>query len=187
MPLYTFVDNAVPSSSTLNSNLRDQVVTQCTSGTRPSTPVEGQYIYETDTDRTLVYNGSAWVIMAEPRQTWSPTITQGAAVAGTVTRGWFRRSNGFFEARLRWIATAAGTAGNAVVVSSPLTLADLNDGGGSFNMLDAGTTIYAGYTESINTTQFQLSVSGNFGYLGLAPVYTIAANDVLKLTIFGTY
>lgn len=33
----------------------------CTSTTRPATPFEGQQIYETDTDRLLTYNGSAWV------------------------------------------------------------------------------------------------------------------------------
>ena len=32
----------------------------CTSTTRPASPFEGQYIYETDTDKTLFWNGSAW-------------------------------------------------------------------------------------------------------------------------------
>jgi len=32
----------------------------CTSSTRPASPYEGQMIYETDTDKVLVYNGSAW-------------------------------------------------------------------------------------------------------------------------------
>jgi hypothetical protein len=32
----------------------------CTSSTRPASPFEGQMIYETDTDLTYVYSGSAW-------------------------------------------------------------------------------------------------------------------------------
>ncbi len=32
----------------------------CTSTTRPASPYEGQMIYETDTDKVLVWNGSAW-------------------------------------------------------------------------------------------------------------------------------
>lgn len=32
----------------------------CTSTTRPASPYEGQTIYETDTDKTLVWTGSAW-------------------------------------------------------------------------------------------------------------------------------
>lgn len=33
----------------------------CTSSTRPASPYEGQFIYETDTDKTFVWNGSTWV------------------------------------------------------------------------------------------------------------------------------
>lgn len=36
----------------------------CTSTTRPVTPYDGQVIYETDTDRTLVWNNSAWVFLS---------------------------------------------------------------------------------------------------------------------------
>lgn len=36
----------------------------CTSSTRPASPYDGQVIYETDTDRTLVWNGSAWVFLS---------------------------------------------------------------------------------------------------------------------------
>jgi len=32
----------------------------CTSSNRPATPFEGQMIYETDTDLTYIYGGSAW-------------------------------------------------------------------------------------------------------------------------------
>jgi hypothetical protein len=32
----------------------------CTSSTRPASPYEGQVIYETDTDKVLVWNGTAW-------------------------------------------------------------------------------------------------------------------------------
>ena len=43
--------------SNLSGGLRSGV---CTSTTRPTTPYEGQMIYETDTDKVLVWNGSAW-------------------------------------------------------------------------------------------------------------------------------
>lgn len=39
----------------------------CTSTTRPASPFEGQVIYETDTDNTLVYNGTAWVYLSTSR------------------------------------------------------------------------------------------------------------------------
>ena len=33
----------------------------CTSSTRPASPFAGQEIYETDTSKSLIYNGTAWV------------------------------------------------------------------------------------------------------------------------------
>lgn len=44
--------------SNIASNLRPGI---CTSSTRPTTPYEGQVIYETDTNRTLVWDNAAWV------------------------------------------------------------------------------------------------------------------------------
>jgi hypothetical protein len=41
----------------------------CTSGTRPTAPYEGQQIYETDTDKTLVWSGSAWLYLSTPQTT----------------------------------------------------------------------------------------------------------------------
>lgn len=48
-------------ASDVNGYLMRQAVIQCTSATRPSSPHEGMTIYETDTDRHMVYSGSAWV------------------------------------------------------------------------------------------------------------------------------
>jgi len=39
----------------------------CTSSTRPASPYDGQVIYETDTDRTLVFNGTGWVFLSTSR------------------------------------------------------------------------------------------------------------------------
>lgn len=38
-------------------------ITVCTSTTRPSSPFDGQTIYETNTDNYMTWNGSAWVGM----------------------------------------------------------------------------------------------------------------------------
>ena len=40
----------------------------CTSSTRPVSPFEGQAIFETDTDRMLIWNGTTWVIPNAPAQ-----------------------------------------------------------------------------------------------------------------------
>ena len=36
----------------------------CTSSTRPASPYQGQVIYQTDTNTTLVWNGSGWVLLS---------------------------------------------------------------------------------------------------------------------------
>lgn len=40
----------------------------CTSTTRPASPYEGQMIYETDTNRVLIWDNAAWVMIADTDQ-----------------------------------------------------------------------------------------------------------------------
>lgn len=40
----------------------------CTSSTRPTSPFEGQMIYETDTNRVLIWDNAAWVMIADTDQ-----------------------------------------------------------------------------------------------------------------------
>ena len=60
----------------------------CTSTTRPTAPYDGQVIYETDTDRTLVWNNSAWVSLFGLSKVTPSTVTGGTINAdGSVTVG----------------------------------------------------------------------------------------------------
>ena len=68
-----------------------------TSSNRPASPFEGQMIYETDTDKTLVYSGSAWLYSSTPQ-----TTELGAPTAFTPT----------------WTNLAVGTGGSASNVGS---------------------------------------------------------------------
>lgn len=52
------ITNYLPSSRLIQPGV-------CTSTTRPASPFHGQVIYETDTKQTLVYNGSAWVMLTD--------------------------------------------------------------------------------------------------------------------------
>jgi len=61
----------------------------CTSSTRPASPYEGQVVYETDTNQVRVYDGSAWVMIADTDtppglETITPTsVTNGSIISGT--------------------------------------------------------------------------------------------------------
>lgn len=59
MAFKTFAPGVLTSSD-LNTYFMQQAVITCTSGARPSSPVEGMTIYETDTDRYATWSGSAW-------------------------------------------------------------------------------------------------------------------------------
>lgn len=62
MPDSNLADGDVLTSSFYNTYVREQVVVTCTSATRPS-GVEGRLIYETDTNKLMIYNGS-WTVVA---------------------------------------------------------------------------------------------------------------------------
>lgn len=99
MAFKTFVAGEVLTAANVNDYLMEQAVIVCTSGTRPSSPQEGMTIYETDTDRQLTWDGSAWVIALEygvwtdysGSFTWGATGTAPAIGNGTVTAR-YRRS-----------------------------------------------------------------------------------------------
>ena len=82
------LSNYLPSSRISQSGV-------CTSTTRPASPYEGQVIYETDTDRVLVWNASAWVMPNKPAQnpdgleliTTTTCTSGGTASNGTITIG----------------------------------------------------------------------------------------------------
>ncbi len=38
----------------------------CTSGTHPASPVQGQLIFETDTNKILYYDGASWLLATQP-------------------------------------------------------------------------------------------------------------------------
>jgi hypothetical protein len=59
----------------------------CTSTTRPSSPFDGQVIYETDTDKVAVYDASAWVYKTGTTAPTSPALVYltGASFSGVTT------------------------------------------------------------------------------------------------------
>lgn len=85
----------------------------CTSTTRPASPFEGQVIYETDTKQTLVYNGSAWVMLADasapPGLQLVKTQTIGTAVSSVTVSSVFSATYDHYK-----IMVSGGTASTNV-------------------------------------------------------------------------
>ena len=92
--------------SNVSNGLRSGV---CTSSTRPTAPYEGQMIYETDTNRVLVYDNTAWVMIADtdtpPGLQLVKTQTIGSGVSSIVVSDAF---NAEFD---NYVVTIAGGSG----------------------------------------------------------------------------
>lgn len=160
----------------------------CTSSTRPASPVVGMTIAESDTLRTLQWDGAAWVILSEPPQTWAiATYDQSGSKTLTATRAWTQRASGTFIAQARLTNFQAGAAGNAITMPTPFTLPNLYDIGGSFSWFDSGTATYAGTIIPSSVTAFGFSTDGVNNPFGVTPNFAPAAADVLTLTIHGRY
>lgn len=91
MPYKTWALNDVLTAADMNSHVRDQGVTICTSSTRPTGIVDGKSIYETDTDRLYVYDGSTWQPL-DYGQSGLQVIYYGQ-IGGVTNTAWANKTN----------------------------------------------------------------------------------------------
>lgn len=94
----------------------------CTDTTRPTTGlVEGQIIYETNTDRILSYNGTAWVI-EQAEGTYTPTLVNiNIGTTGSNTASWvYRRGLLHVRGVIRFNGTGFSITANSTI-SLPLS------------------------------------------------------------------
>lgn len=153
--------------SNLSTGLRPGV---CTSTTRPSTPFEGQMIYETDTNRVLVYEGAAWVMIADtdtpPGMVLVKTQTIGSNVASVTVTSAF---------------------------SSEFDVYQITVFGGAMNSGDYGLNMYLGSTRSnyyyvgeyrnfANTVNNVINASNasEWGAVGIATTGTLQASILVS-------
>ena len=170
----------------------------CTSTTRPSSPYDGQVIYETDTDATKVWNGSSWVdLFTVPSATWTaftPTWTNLTVGNGTVNAAYttFGKTCTFYVSFALGSSSSIGDASmNFPVAPRDIHAARCMAFSGSVE--DAGTRVYpillSGW--STDTTKFKFYLGGtNNGISGI--LYFAATNSITfgsgdNLYIGGTY
>lgn len=99
----------------------------CASTTRPSSPFEGQEIYETDSQKTLVYSGSAWVETNDLDYSPSATVCtsstrpttglfEGQRIYETDTNKEFTYSGSGWVQTNQWSTTSGVTGVNNLIV-----------------------------------------------------------------------
>ena len=119
---------------------------------------------------------------------WTPTVTQSASVSVTVARAKYMRLGRLIIGDCQLTVTGAGTGGNAVRVSMPVTWAHGNTriplGAGIIND-DSANFFYDGKLVALSTTAFAFALTGaaEDTYLG-STTFTaaLAASDVIGLS-----
>ena len=165
----------------------DDAFTACTSSTRPVLPFEGQMIYETDTDRVQIYNGSSWVEYGRLGSwtTFTPTVTQSATVTTSASNCRYMVSGKLCVASYDLTLSSAGTASNTLKVELPFPAAGL------VQPLGQGLYFDASASKRYNVGCESDSVSSSFMYLldyinnasfG-STVVTAASGDVFRGSI----
>lgn len=157
----------------------------CTSTTRPTggSLHAGLRIFETDTLRELTYDGTGWVIMSEPTQVYTPAVTQNGARTSTVTRATYRRNDGWVTGMVRLTITNAGTSGNRIGVSLPVSAeyTASDQAAGSFVYYRVAGARYVGLTD-VNValvSGFCFAVNAGTDVAGIDPAFATANGDVV--------
>lgn len=156
MPNYSAVSGSPFNAADYNANVRDQVVTTCTSATRP-TGTEGQFIYETDTDRGYYYNGG-WQVWFIPPTSYTPAIVQSGAVTKTVTFAQYHQHFRTVHVNFSLAVTGSGTGSNIITISLPVNAAASQGELGIAQLYDASaTTRYVSCAEYYTASTFILT------------------------------
>jgi len=124
-------------------------VRSCLSTARPTTKDVGTQIYETDTLRSRIWDGTYWLETDGPAYTWTAVLASGGTLGnGTVVakyhlRGWEMSWS------IDWTLGSTSVMGTDPKFSTPGTMTIDNNGGlemqaGSAMCRDAGTKWYNG-------------------------------------------
>lgn len=127
----------------------------CTSTTRPTSPFNGQVIYETDTKQTLVWQGTAWVMLTDAD---TPPSIELVKTESFTTQDPYDLTN-IFSSNYRYYKILMEVTGSSVSALSaqflsgtntPYTLANYYRYG--FYVSGAGT--YTGFSQATQTNMF---------------------------------
>jgi len=169
----------------------------CTSTTRPTAPYEGQMIYETDTDKVLVWNGSAWLYSATPQTTepgvWtSYTPTWTALTVGNGTQAFkYTVVNKLVHVFGRITFGSTTSVSSTPTMSLPIARADAQLSSLGTGILgDAGTGSYSLLPLSNATTgvlifreDHTVGSSTLEGAIGASSPFTWTTNDFIQVNL----
>lgn len=133
----------------------------CTSTSRPSTPFTGQLIYETDTNRLAVWNGTSWVFLADADTPSGMQLITSASFTTSSGETYSCFSSEFDNYHILLTITATSATGVDILfqLGNSGTFANSNYGNFIYYILSDGTSGVWGVNN--------FSTSGGFiGYAG---------------------
>ena len=117
---------------------------------------------------------------------WTPTVDQDGAVAVTVTVGRYMILGDLAVVQCDLDVTAAGTAGNAIIIQGqPTAIQSANHGSivlGIATVNDAGTAAYVGALISNGATEWRIRAHNTTGSVGVDPNFALANGDAIRLS-----
>jgi len=181
-----FVDGNALSASQLD-NLMTQGTIKCTSGTRPSAPSEGTFIYETDTDRVYVYNGGWFRTTIGSSAAGCRTgvklrrvATQSIGNATGVDINWDtedRDSDSYIGVTSSTVTIPSGLAGVYVVTAGVLWASDPTTAGPSHIQISMGGRFWRDSTTALNALSTRRTVTA---------IDELAVADTLTVEVYQT-
>lgn len=155
----------------------------CTSTTRPASPFEGQVIYETDTDKVLVYNGSIWRPIGGfmPGCSVTRTTNQSIGNAAYASISW---DSEIFDTDTMF----APTSTDVTIKTAGLYLLTLQMSYASNATGDRITVIEKNATAAGNGTflarTIQDTVTSDATFLSVVAQARLAVNDTIRATVY---
>jgi hypothetical protein len=188
VPFKTFTANDVLTAADVNDYLMEQAVISCTSGTRPSSPVEGMTIRETDTDRLLSYDGSGWVTGLELAAfntfatVWASSGTQPALGNGTLDCRWVRMGR-CVVAHFGLVTGSTTTYGTGTYsLSLPVARNTTTRQGGGGHLFDTSGAAYNAAAPRCTAQTFNI-VSATAGLVTPSVPWTWATGDEMHFVV----
>lgn len=186
----SWVDGEVLTAANVIDYLQKGAVIVCDSSTDYPTANarEGMFIYDKALDAMLCYSGTAWVrtaaVTTTAVETYTPALTQGVSVGfGTANEARYIRTGATVEAWVSVTATGAGTSGQQISLSLPVTPSGNYVGSviGEFVWKRTGLDWVAGAAllDSSSKANFVASTfSGAFG-----GTFALASGDVFRMHV----
>ena len=182
MPDAGLADGSVLTSANYDTYLRQQVVAQVTSGTRP-TGVEGRIITETDTDRIVCYDGSSWVRIGG----YTSTGRTGVSLARFFTTQTINQNT---WTAISWDVETVDTDGFIAVTSDTITIPSglggvyMATASVSYNLTPGTDAAIEFYVNGASNGRFAVGNGSQMTSCGATAVLVVAAADTVQVRVY---